>query len=100
MTASPTGQLIRRVQKRTWPAASRTSETMSNWAAYLRYFGVLSFGKGHLRAQVPSKVSVSSAVRKIMKACSGVPPAKLIVIRIRLKINLVRVSKSAKYLMS
>ena len=72
---------------------------MSNWAAYLRYFGVLSFGKGHLRAQVPSKVSVSSAVRKITKACSGVPPVKLITIKIMLKINLVKVKRSAKYLM-
>ena len=71
---------------------------MSNWAAYLRYFGVLSFGKGHLRAQVPSKVSVNSAVKKIIKAASGVPPVKLMVIRTILKINLVRVSKSAKYL--
>ena len=96
---SPTIQLTRRAQKRTWPAASKTSETISNWAAYLRYFGVLSFRKGHLRAQVPSKVSVSSAVRKMIKACSGVPPVKLIVIRIRLKINLVRVKMSAKYLM-
>lgn len=72
---------------------------MSNWAAYLRYFGVLSLGKGHLRAQVPSKVSVSSAVRKMMKACSGVPPVKLIAIKMMLKINLVRVRRSAKYLM-
>ena len=96
---SPTIQLTRRAQNKTWPAASKTSETISNWAAYLRYFGVLSFGKGHLRAQVPSKVSVSSAVRKMIKACSGVPPMKLIAIRIRLKINLVKVRRSAKYLM-
>ena len=99
MTAIPTAILTRKVQNKTWPAASNTSETISNWAAYLRYLGVLSLGKGHLRAQVPSKVSVNSAVKKIIKAASGVPPVKLIVMRMMLKISLVKVSKSAKYLM-
>ena len=87
------------MQNNTWPAASNTSETISNWAAYLRYFGVLSFGKGHLRAQVPSKVSVSSAVRKMMKAFSAGQPTSDNTIKMMLRINLDKVSKSAKYLM-
>ncbi len=48
---------------------------------------------------MPSKVSVSSAVKKIIKAASGVPPVKLITMRTMLKINLVSVSISARYLM-
>ena len=80
--------------------ASKASETMSNWAAYLRYLGILFLGKGHLRAQVPSKVSVSSAVRKTMKAASGVPPVKARTNNAIDRINLIEVRISAKYLMT
>ena len=48
---------------------------------------------------MPSNVSVNSAVRKMIKAASGVPPAKARISRAMLKINRDKVSKSAKYLM-
>lgn len=73
---------------------------MSNLAAYLRYFGVLSFGKGHLRAQVPSKASVSSATMKMIKAFSAGQPTNASTSRIHPKIKRVEVSKSARYLMN
>ena len=73
---------------------------MSNLAAYLRYFGVLFLGKGHLRAQVPSKASVSSATIKIIKAFSAGQPTKANTNNIHPKIKRAEVSKSARYLMS
>lgn len=95
----PMSQLTLRVKKRTCAPASRTSANMSNFAAYLRYFGVLSLGNGHLRAQVPSKASVSSAIMKIVKAASGEPPAKAIMSKMMLKMSRENVSMSARYLM-
>ncbi len=73
---------------------------MSNLAAYLRYFGVLFLGNGHLRAQVPSKVSVSSAVRKMIKAFSAGLPMNAKISKMIDKINLDNVNKSAKYLIN
>ena len=84
--------------KSTWALVSSISETISNCAAYLRYLGVLSFGKGHLRAQVPSKASVNSAVRKITNAASGVPPVKDMMNKTRARNNLDKVKRSARYL--
>ncbi len=76
--------------------ARRTSENISNWAAYLRYFGVEFFGKGHFLAQVPSNISVMRARVKMIKAASGEPSARVRPKRASAKINLVKVNKSAK----
>ena len=76
-----------------------TSANISNLAAYLRYFGVLFFGKGHLRAQVPSKASVSSAMINKMKITSAGTPVISKTSIVTAMMRRVKVSKSAKYLM-
>ena len=53
-----------------------------------------------MRAQVPSKVSVSSAVRKMINADSGVPPVNASTNKTDAKINLDKVRMSAKYFMN
>ena len=96
--ARPSGWLICNITKITWKPASATSDTMSKRAAYLRYLGVLFLGKGHLRAQVPSKASVSSAMMNKMNTTSGAPPVSARIKIMMAMISLDSVSMSAKYL--
>lgn len=85
--------------KRTWAPQRMTSANISNLAAYLRYFGVLFLGKGHLRAQVPSKASVSSAMINRMKMTSAGTPIMSSTNIAQAMIRRDKVSRSARYLM-
>lgn len=96
--ASPATRLTWQTKKRNIATRSKTSVIMSYLAAYLRYFGVLFFGKGHFVAKVPSKASVSSARTKMRKAAPReLPGRKASTMSARLRMKRVKVNKSAKY---
>lgn len=67
MIMRPATKSTRKVKNKAVASAVIASAIISYFAAYLRYFGVLFFGKGYLVARVPSKASVSSAIMKMRK---------------------------------
>ena len=96
---SPATKSTLKVKNMIIEKAIKASANMSYLAAYLRYFGVLFFGKGHLDAQVPSKASVNSPMIKIKKPVAISIRVKLSIKSMIAKIILEKVRISAKYLM-